>query len=246
MFSAIREYFARPDDPPLRRGRGRRLAALFVFEFVVVLFGVLAAQLLQDWFSARGDVRRAREAVAALDEETKRFATVAEYRLRAHKCETDRLERLTAVIRSGEAASEAERATPIMPMPIVTEWSDSTRALVARHGSSRTLNRYDALRLLAHMISERQRQLENQWADFRLLAPEVRSTQDRGVLALAAARSQGLLTMIDSNAGHVRKYYTADVRLDEKSMAAVARMDHPCAAAALVPLPRAEARPAGG
>lgn len=234
MFRAIRDYFARPDDPLPRRGRGRRVAALFVFEFVVVLLGVLAAQLLQGWFADRGDARRAREAVVALDLEAKRFATVAEYRLRAHACETGRLARLMKIIRSGEVADEAERVTPIMPMPLVTEWSDATRAVVGRHETNRALNRYDSLRLMGQMISERQRQLENQWADFRLLAPEARSPDDRGALALAAARALGLLTMIDMNAAYVRQY-TAKIEPDGKALAALAQMDHPCAASALVP-----------
>ena len=229
MFSAIREYFAKPEEPSPRRGRGRRLAQLFAFEFVVVLAGVLAAQVLQDWFSERRDARRAHEAVAAFGEETRRFVTTAEYRLRAHACETARLARLTELIRTGGTANDTERATPIMPMPSITDWSDDTRRDVARHVNARTLARYDGLRLLTQMISERQRQLEDQWADFRLLEPGARDAGDRGELGLAAARSSGLLAAIDMNARYVRQY-APDVQPDNRILEQLASMDHPCAA----------------
>lgn len=52
MFQAVRESLA----AALPR-RGKRLAALFAFEFVVVLLGVLAAQVVQNWARER-EVRR--------------------------------------------------------------------------------------------------------------------------------------------------------------------------------------------
>jgi hypothetical protein len=236
MFAALREYFARPEAPVGRRGRGRRLAQLFVFEFVVVLLGVLAAALLQDWFAERKDARSAQAAVAALDEETRRFADAAEYRMRAHDCETARLARLGELIRTGGTATEAERDSPLMPMPVITDWSEDTKQIVTRHVGKQAVNRYGALRLLAQMISERQRQLEDQWADFLLLRPGAGSEANRGDLALAVARSSGLLAAIDMNAAYVRQY-APDIKPDEKQLAQLAKMDHPCAAAALKPVP---------
>jgi len=242
MFAAIREYFARPEEPPPRRGRGRRMARLFAFEFSVVLLGVLAAQLLQDWFSDRRDARLALAAVSSLDQETKRFVTTAEYRLRVHDCETARLARLRELVREGKAATEAERETPLMPMPVITEWSDEMRQLVARHVDPQALNRHGAMRLLATMISDRQRQLEDQWADFLLLAPEARDTGNKGELALAVARSSGLLSAIDMNADFVRKY-APDVEPDPKGLERLAAMEHPCSGAASRPV---AAPPAAG
>lgn len=236
MFAALREYFARPHEPASTRGRGRRLAQLFVFEFVVVLLGVLAAQFLQDLFSERKDARRAHAAVAAFDEETKRFATTAEYRLRAHECETARLARFRELIRTGGVATEAELITPIMPMPGITDWSDDTKQIVARHVNNQAVNRYGGVRMLAQMISERQRQLEDQWADFRLLETAGRDEQAKGELALAAARSSGLLDAIDSNAAYVR-LYAPKAEPEQRGLERLAKMDHPCAAAALKPVP---------
>jgi hypothetical protein len=236
MFAALRDYFARPEAPVERRGRGRRLAQLFLFEFVVVLLGVLAAALLQDWFAERKDARSAQAAVAALDEETGRFVTSAEYRLRAHECETARLARLGELIRTGGTATEAERDSPIMPMPVITDWSEDTKQLVTRHVGQQAVNRYGALRLLAQMISERQRQLEDQWADFLLLAPGAGAEANRGDLALAVARSSGLLAAIDMNAAYVHQYAPA-IKPDEKRLQQLAKMDHPCAAVALKPVP---------
>ena len=234
MFAALREYFSGPEEPLPRRGRGRRLAQLFAFEFIVVLLGVLAAQLLQDWFSERRDARLAHAAVGSFDEEVKRFVTTAEYRLRVHQCEIGRLARLRELIRTGGSATEAERESPLMPMPAITEWSDEMRQLVARHVSSQALNRHGAMRILAQMISERQRQLEDQWADFRLLAPEALDSENKGELALAAARSSGLLSAIDMNMSFVRQY-APDVQPDSKSLERLIVMEHPCSGAASRP-----------
>jgi len=234
MFAALRDYFAKPEAPVQRRGRGRRLAQLFAFEFTVVLLGVLAAALLQDWFSERKDVRRAQAAVAALDEETKRFATTAEYRRRAHECEVARLARLSELIRTGGTATAAERATPLMPMPVITDWSEDTKQIVARHVGQQAVNRYGAMRLLAQMIAERQRQLEDQWADFLLLEPGKSAGANRGDLALAVARSSGLLAAIDMNAAYV-SLYAPSIQPDEKGLERLAKMEHPCAAVALQP-----------
>ena len=236
MFKALRDYFSRPEQEAPKRGRGRRLAGLFAFEFVVVLLGVLAAQLLQDWFAERRDARRAAAFVAELGEETARFVTSAEYRLRAHDCETARLARLAELIRTGQPADEAERAAPLMPMPVITGWSDETRQIVARHSGAEAIARFDALRLLAQMISERQRRLEDQWADFRLLAPEARGMGDSRDLALAAARSSGLLAAIDMNAQILVQRYGAEFEADRDRLAQLAAMDHPCAAVALRPV----------
>lgn len=234
MFAALREYFSGPEEPLPRRGRGRRLVQLFAFEFVVVLLGVMAAQLLQDWFSERRDARLAYSAVRSFEEETKRFVTTAEYRLRVHECEIGRLNRLRELVRTGGAATEAERESPLMPMPVITEWSDEMRQLITRHVNPQMLNRHGALRLLAQMIAERQRQLEDQWADFLLLAPEALDPGNKGELALAVARSSGLLSAIDMNATFVRQY-APDVQPDSKSLERFAAMEHPCSAAASRP-----------
>jgi hypothetical protein len=239
MFQFIREYFAAPDDPPPRKGRGRRVAAVFAFEFVVVVLGVLVAQLIGDWFAGRAEAQRATEALALLDQEANRFATTSEYRLRAHECEVRRLKRFGALVRAGGTLPPAELPPPIMPMPSISEWSDGTRAAVARHGDSRDLQRYDGLRLLAQMISERQRRLEDQWADFALLGSDWAGSDAgrRSDLALAVTRSEGLLGAMDMNAGLVQRLFPR-FRPEQRALRQLAQMDHPCASSALTPLPR--------
>ena len=241
MFSAVREYFQRPDEPSPLRGRGRRVAGLFIFEFIVVVLGVLAAQLLQDWFGQLNDQRRAREVVAAFEDEARRFAMTAEFRLRTHECEVGRLARLTALTRGGRAASEVERYMPMMPMPVITRWEEQSRRGVERHFDPKVLPRYDSLLVLATMMSERQRQLENQWADFRLLDPDAGpiDPQNRATLALSAARTAGLLYAIDMNAGLVAKHVPG-FKVDETKMAVIAKYEHPCAPFAARPVAQPE------
>jgi hypothetical protein len=237
----LREAFAASGERPPLKGRGRKLLSLFTFEFVVVVLGVFAAQVLQDWFGDRAEARRGAEAVAVLDREAERFVSTAEYRLRAHDCETKRLDRIAALVRSGASGTPEELATPLMPMPVITQWSDETRLAVARHADTSVLQRYDGLTLLARMISERQRALEDRWADFRLLEPQWAGlARPQGELALAVARARGLLGAIDMNAAYVASL-APKARPQQRGLAALAAMDHPCAAVAMVPAPKQKA-----
>jgi hypothetical protein len=240
MFQAAREYFARPEEARPIRGRGRRLSSLFLFEFVVVVLGVLAAQLLQDWFGRRAEERRANEAVAAFEQEAQQLATTSAFRVRTHECEANRLQQLIRVARAGASATLEQRAMPLMPMPVITPWEEGTRSAVRRHAAPEVLQRFDALRVLATMMGERQRRLEDQWADFRLLDPAAGpvAPESRAALALAGARSMGLLYAIDMNAelviGSVKGF-----KVEEARMQAISKLDHPCAKSAAVPVSKA-------
>ena len=240
MFKALREYFARPEERPPIRGRGRRLSALFLFEFVVVVLGVLAAQLLQDWFAARAEERRGREAVAAFEREAQQFATTSAFRVRTHECEAGRLRELVRLARSGSAATSEQRAMPMMPMPLITRWEEGTRTAVQRHADPELIQRYDGLLILATMMSERQRRLEDQWADFRLLDVESGPLQPehRPTLTLAGARAMGLLYAIDMNAEIVVGNLPG-FKVDEDRMKAISKVDHPCAKHAATPVAKA-------
>ena len=236
MFLAIRDYFARPDETVMRRGRGRRLIALFLFEFIVVVLGVLAAQLLQDRFAQRNEARRAREAVMALAEESANFLTIAEYRIRADECESKRIARLASLAASGDTARPDDLKPPIMPMPTITAWSDDTRSAVMRYAGAKDVRAYDLMSLYARMISERQRRLEDQWADFRLLSPKAgKLTPDgRTAVMLAASRAGGLLDAIDNNAYSMTKA-SPPAKETTEVMKRMSKLKHPCASAALVP-----------
>lgn len=235
MFAVIREYFGRGEPAPVR-GRGRRLLALFTFEFAVVVLGVLAAQLLQDWFAQRNEARRAKEAMTSFTQELGSFRAMAEYRIRADECETDRILRLGRLASSGSKAAPADLQPPIMPMPTFTLWSEDTISAVTRHSDSAYLKTYDATTLLARMISERQRRLEDQWADFRLLSPDAGplTAEARMIVATAAARANGLLSAIDSNAYRLTQMLPRSKETGPM-LTRLAAIDHPCAKAALVP-----------
>lgn len=237
MFHALRAFFIHPDGNRWRGRRARALAWLFLFEFAVVLLGVLAAQLTQGWFAVRADRARAQEAVAMLHREAEQFARLAEFRLRTHECEKARIERLVQLADGDGRATPEDIATPLMPMPSITEWSDATRALVALHAGMEEANGHDGFKLLATMISERQRRLEDQWADFRLLSHGDGTLDDgeRAAVRLAAARVAGLLHQIDNNARFVRQRFPELPDADATALR-MAEMNHPCAGAATMPV----------
>src|SRR5437868_7784966 len=85
MFRAVR-------DSLLNRGtlfrshRLQRTGRLFLFEFVVVLLGVLAAQMLQGWVADRQSRRQASAAVAQLRVEAATMVSQAGFWRRSGPC----------------------------------------------------------------------------------------------------------------------------------------------------------------
>jgi hypothetical protein len=97
MFRAIREAFGRWRDPALsttRRRRSARIAKLFLFEFVVVVTGVLVAQMLQEYFANARAARDATMTVERARAEAAAFRATSEYWLAAAPCLESRMDEL--------------------------------------------------------------------------------------------------------------------------------------------------------
>ena len=81
MFQAVRAFFGSVAriGATLRTSKARRVATLFLFEFVVVVLGVLAAQLLQ---SAAADRQSRNDAALSLERsehEWRQMRAIASY-----------------------------------------------------------------------------------------------------------------------------------------------------------------------
>ena len=86
---------------------GSQTIRLLFLEFIVVLAGVLAAQLLQGWLADRAERDRARTQVQGIAMSLHNSAELALIRQRMTVCMMDRLERITEVLAQDEIDQSA-------------------------------------------------------------------------------------------------------------------------------------------
>lgn len=205
MFSAARGHFHRWRDWAYspRGRRSARLAKLFLFEFVVVLLGVLAAQMVQEYAADARAREDARTALERAGREAASFRATAEYWLRAGPCLEQRMERIMLAAASGSNHSAQDVARPHLPFSSITPWSETTAVTVRRvHGDSRLAN-YVALRTAASRMADVSRDLAAEWAVLDLLDPRFGpvAREDRLNARLAAAEIKGRIAALQVTAG---------------------------------------------
>lgn len=201
MFRAVREYFGRrrgagPDSPSARKAK--RLAGLFLFEFVVVVLGVLAAQMLQEYFA---DARARREATATVERaraEAAGFRATSEYWLDASPCLERSMDELMRAAAQGIDRPELHGPRPRMPLSALTPWSESTMNAAREIYGDEAVAVYFALHTEAEKMAEDSHELAGDWALLGLADPRLGpvSREDRINARLAAGRIKGRLASL--------------------------------------------------
>lgn len=205
MFAAVRNHFRRWDaiaSTALTGRRARRLAALFLFEFVVVLLGVLAAQMLQDR-AARGRAEAdARAAVDRAADEVAAFRSTAEYWLRASPCLASRMDSFMRAASGGTADSISAEQRPRMPLSALTPWSEATTITARDIYGEAAVASYSGLATMASKMAQDSHELAGEWALLGLVNPALGtvSREDRLHARLAASRIKGRLASINVTA----------------------------------------------
>ena len=207
MFQAIRRQFLRwPafEMTPARKRRAMRWGGLFAFEFVVVLLGVLAAQMLQEYATKA----RAREDAGTALEQSKReaatFRATAEYWLAVGPCIEGHLDQLMRAAARGTEDPIAHGPRPHMPFSALTPWSEATIVTVRRAHGETLLADYNGLRMAAERMADDSRELAAEWALLALVDPQFGSVarEDRMNARLAAGRMKGRLRSLQVTAAH--------------------------------------------
>jgi hypothetical protein len=147
----------------------RRWIALFVFEFFVVLLGVLAAQGLQSWFQSRQETRTAAAARATLNQNLRSIALSAEIRRRGLACYGNRLGRLGKAIKSRTALTD-EMTPPAEALVIDLGWSGNVPALIAEHYGSEVADKYVNIALWVDALRRAQAREQESWTDLSRLS----------------------------------------------------------------------------
>jgi hypothetical protein len=203
MFKAVRD-FAFPSG--FRWLRFRRAGRLFLFEFVVVLLGVLAAQMLQSWAadaSARAETDQVIERSRA---EALRALLIANYWLKVGPCLRDRVGEIARVAAEGGTLRAKDIGRPALPLPNTLAWPESTTLVARRIYGQQFVDRYASVALDASISRREQDAIARDWASFELLDPALgpTSASDRANVRLAATQIRASIRLLMVNGEFVR------------------------------------------
>jgi hypothetical protein len=196
MFKAIRDSSGKA-GAFFRSHRLLRTARLFLFEFVVVLLGVLAAQVLQNFVAERRSRGDAAFAYDQLRQNIANLKAIAAFWDRSAPCLINHVEGIARAASAGKALPGNQIGRPALPTPEFTEWTEPTRVAVESRYGPQVVADHDSVGQQAQIILGFNREIASDWSAFALLDERLGapSSEDRANIRLAAARSLTQLKM---------------------------------------------------
>lgn len=197
MFRAVRQWWG--------SGRAKATARLFLFELCVVVIGVLIAQGIANWVSARAEMRAIAEENERVRYEIGRARNTAQVWLAATPC---LIERVEAVIRTTNAGGplrpedfDAPRFTGYTVEPLS---DDMHRSLLARYGVV-VIDNYGLLSGATAALNDHAQDVRRDWGRFALLDPSLgaASPADRATVRDVAVQVRFGLQRIEQLAGTI-------------------------------------------
>ena len=207
MFKAIRSQFGRWRDlsvPKPTRLRIWRYSGLFMFEFAVVLLGVLAAQMLQESGAKARAGSDARVTVERAAREVANFRATSEYWLDAGPCIERRMDQLMRAAATGTDNPDVHGPRPRMPLSDFTPWSEPTVIAARQVYGEGLVSDYGALQTMAAKMADDSHELAGDWALLGLVDPTLGpvAREDRLNARVAAGRIKGRLASLQVTAAH--------------------------------------------
>jgi len=194
LFQTVRHWF--------QGERGRRVARLFLFEFTVVVAGVLTAQALANWVGSRTEARAVSEENERVRYEIGRARQNARIWLAAAPCLEDRL---NDIIRKAPLEGQLDAAELNAPrfLGFIVEGlsPDINRAFRDRYGVI-TVDNYAAISSASNAIVDVYREMRRDWDRFALLDPALGppSPADRATVRDVAVQVRSQLRRLRSQA----------------------------------------------
>ena len=216
----------------------RRWARLFVFEFFVILTGVLAAQALQGWFADRAEQRAAVAARQTLDRNLSSIALSAELRLRSLQCYQYRLGKTAKALSDGTASTVSLRP-PNEALVIDLGWSGNTPSLIANHYDIGLVEDYANASLWADALRRAQSDEKASWQGLGRLSSALGtvSLSDRSIAKGSLIGAVQSLRSVQYAATHLRTHaINLKVPPDLSELTGYRVAKDPCTAAMGYPL----------
>lgn len=195
MFHAMRAWWM--------DGRGKLTARLFVFEFIVVMAGVLAAQALQNWVSQRGALARMEESrERTLRESSDNLAYALAWRAGV-PCVDSRLREIMRRA-SDSTVPSALIQRPRFPSFIQTPVDDQSELLLRQRHGDRSADMLNVLRSDFGAANDRTTAIVEAWGRLSLVdtALGAVSPADRTAVRTAAADIRASLRSLDNVLAH--------------------------------------------
>ncbi|HXG81021.1 MAG TPA: hypothetical protein VNJ05_04395 [Sphingomicrobium sp.] len=168
MFQAVRRWWG--------SGRGRVTTRLFLFEFVVVVAGVLTAQGLANWVGDRAEDQAVREENERFRYEIGRARQNAQVWLAATPCLEERVDQVIRKASSTGSLTPEELSLPQFVGYIVGALpADIDRAFRSQYSVS-TVDSYAAIASSTTMLVDSYRAVRQNWDRFALLDPTLGSS----------------------------------------------------------------------
>ncbi|RDC60918.1 hypothetical protein HME9302_02135 [Alteripontixanthobacter maritimus] len=180
MFLTAREWFRKRSEVH-PRGRKRRIAKLFVFEFTIVVLGVLAAQMLQNQVVQNTEIRRGNTVASQMEQAALHFAAIANVGQRNESCFRERLTRLSTVNRLNERMSVNALGRPNLSGVYEFEWGSAAFREASKARGHVFTSKAQQLVGVFEDYDRLAAQIENNWRTVGLLDPSngPLSVQDR-------------------------------------------------------------------
>ena len=181
MFRAVREWWT--------DGRGKPTARLFLFEFVVVMIGVLAAQGLQSWLAGRSDDREGKALLAEATAYGEGVDRIVNYWGRHGQCLRKHVDGIARNAAAGRPMTAEEIGRPGLPSLRLIELSEADRRKIERVADGNRIRGLAWVRSIGETINLYSADIAEQWANFRLIDGAIGppSPEDRARVRAAAA-----------------------------------------------------------
>ena len=194
MFQAVRNWWGRSAGQPAVR--------LYLFEFLVVVAGVLTAQALASWVSDRAEQRAANEEDQRVRYEIGRARQVARIWSAATPCLVERVERVARQASTSDPVDVDELKVPLFIGYTIEPYSaDMNREFHDRFGNERADNYALATSASATLVNT-YRDVRRGWDRFALLDPALGppSAADRATVRDVAVQLRSQLELIRTSA----------------------------------------------
>ena len=194
MFHAVRRWWS--------GGRGKVTARLFLFEFLVVVAGVLTAQALANWVADRAEQRAVTEEDKRVRYEVGRARQVARIWAAAAPCLVQRVERVARQASADDPIDPGQLKVPTFIGYTVEPFSpDMNREFHDRFGNERVDN-YAVVTAASTTLVNSYRDVRRGWDRFALLDPALGPTSaaDRATVRDIAVQLRSQLELIRASA----------------------------------------------
>ena len=187
MFQTVRHWWG--------SGRGQMTARLFLFEFVVVVAGVLAAQALANWVGTRAEREAGQRLFADATESARQLDQTLAYWQRFAPCLRSHVASISRAAANGGSMTGDAIGRPAVPRPVEPQFSaDDWRkiALVATPEQVQSLRELEATASVHNAYAS---EMARQWSTFRLLDPSLGAAlpEDRSRVRAAAMQVDSTL-----------------------------------------------------